>query len=90
MIIYLFVGREKSINALEEAMAKQIDIVLAAQKDAKTNNPNPDESWGFLLGACPTFALLGGSPRCPLLFLGRPLCAHPAGYPLPSVARGAA
>jgi ATP-dependent Lon protease len=37
------VGREKSINALEEAMSKQTDIVLAAQKDAKTNNPNPDE-----------------------------------------------
>ena len=43
MMMPLFVGREKSINALEEAMAKQIDIVLAAQKDAKTNNPNPDE-----------------------------------------------
>lgn len=39
MMMPLFVGREKSINALEEAMAKQIDIVLAAQKDAKTNNP---------------------------------------------------
>jgi ATP-dependent Lon protease len=43
MMMPLFVGREKSINALEEAMAKQIDIVLAAQKDAKTNNPTPDE-----------------------------------------------
>src|SRR3954465_13739344 len=43
MMMPLFVGREKSINALEEAMAKQIDIVLAAQKDAKTNNPNPEE-----------------------------------------------
>lgn len=43
MMMPLFVGREKSINALEEAMSKQIDIVLAAQKDAKTNNPNPDE-----------------------------------------------
>lgn len=39
MMMPLFVGREKSINALEEAMSKQIDIVLAAQKDAKTNNP---------------------------------------------------
>lgn len=41
MMMPLFVGREKSINALEEAMSKQIDIVLAAQKDAKTNNPEP-------------------------------------------------
>ncbi len=39
MMMPLFVGREKSINALEEAMAKQTDIVLAAQRDAKTNNP---------------------------------------------------
>ena len=43
MMMPLFVGREKSINALEEAMSKQIDIVLAAQQDAKTNNPQPDE-----------------------------------------------
>ncbi|MBN8540545.1 MAG: endopeptidase La [Deltaproteobacteria bacterium] len=39
MMMPLFVGREKSINALEEAMSKQLDIVLAAQRDAKTNNP---------------------------------------------------
>lgn len=43
MMIPLFVGREKSINALEEAMSRQIDIVLAAQKDAKTNNPEPQD-----------------------------------------------
>lgn len=40
MMMPLFVGREKSINALEEAMSKQTDIVLAAQKDAKTNSPD--------------------------------------------------
>ena len=43
MMMPLFVGREKSINALEEAMSKQTDIVLAAQKDAKTNNPEPGD-----------------------------------------------
>ena len=43
MMMPLFVGREKSINALEEAMNQQVDIVLAAQKDAKTNNPQPDD-----------------------------------------------
>ena len=43
MMMPLFVGREKSINALEAAMNQQIDIVLAAQKDAKTNNPQPDD-----------------------------------------------
>lgn len=43
MMMPLFVGREKSINALEEAMSKQLDIVLSAQKDAKTNNPEPQD-----------------------------------------------
>ena len=43
MMMPLFVGREKSINALEEAMSKQTDIVLAAQRDAKTNNPEPGD-----------------------------------------------
>ncbi|MGZ3743012.1 MAG: endopeptidase La [Pseudobdellovibrionaceae bacterium] len=43
MMMPLFVGRDKSINALEEAMSKQTDIVLAAQKDAKTNSPEPKD-----------------------------------------------
>jgi ATP-dependent Lon protease len=43
MMMPLFVGREKSINALEEAMSKQVDIVLAAQRDAKTNNPEASD-----------------------------------------------
>jgi len=43
MMMPLFVGREKSIAALEQAMAQQSEIVLAAQKDAKTNSPNPEE-----------------------------------------------
>ncbi len=43
MMMPLFVGREKSINALEEAMTKQTDIVLAAQKDPKANAPQPEE-----------------------------------------------
>lgn len=47
MMMPLFVGREKSINALEEAMGKQTDIVLAAQKDAKTNNPEPKDIYSI-------------------------------------------
>ena len=39
MMMPLFVGREKSINALGEAVTKQSDIVLVAQKDAKINSP---------------------------------------------------
>jgi ATP-dependent Lon protease len=43
MVVPLFVGREKSSNALEEAMSKDKDILLAAQKKAKTNDPVPDD-----------------------------------------------
>src|SRR5262249_2720880 len=37
MVSQLFVGRERSINALDAAMARDKDIFLAAQKNAKTN-----------------------------------------------------
>ncbi len=43
MVIPLFVGREKSIAALEEAMAGERDILLAAQKEAKINDPAPGD-----------------------------------------------
>ena len=39
MVVPLFVGRQKSIRALEDAMAGQKLILLAAQRDAKTNDP---------------------------------------------------
>jgi len=39
MVVPLFVGREKSIAALEEAMAADKELLLAAQKKAKTNDP---------------------------------------------------
>ncbi|UCF47575.1 MAG: endopeptidase La [Myxococcales bacterium] len=43
MVVPLFVGREKSINALEEAMSQHKEILLAAQKKAKTNDPAPED-----------------------------------------------
>jgi ATP-dependent Lon protease len=43
MVVPLFVGREKSINALEEAMSHDKEILLAAQKKAKTNEPVPED-----------------------------------------------
>ena len=42
MIVPLFVGREKSINALEEVMRSDKQILLAAQKNASDNDPAPD------------------------------------------------
>ncbi len=41
-VVPLFVGREKSINALEEAMADDRQILLCAQKKAKVNDPKPE------------------------------------------------
>jgi len=43
MVVPLFVGREKSIAALEQAMATDKEILLSAQKKAKTNEPTPDD-----------------------------------------------
>ncbi|AKU90228.1 endopeptidase La [Vulgatibacter incomptus] len=43
MVVPLFVGREKSINALEEAMAHDKELLLAAQKKAKTNEPAAED-----------------------------------------------
>ena len=43
MVVPLFVGREKSIHALEEAMEADKELLLAAQKKAKTNDPREDD-----------------------------------------------
>ena len=41
MVVPLFVGRERSIAALEEAMKADKEVMLSAQKDARTNDPGP-------------------------------------------------
>jgi ATP-dependent Lon protease len=46
MVSQLFVGRERSINALDAAMARDKDIFLAAQRNAKTNEPAPEDIFG--------------------------------------------
>lgn len=47
MVIPLFVGREKSIKALEAAMADDKQILLAAQKQATDDDPSADEIYTF-------------------------------------------
>src|SRR5688572_24006349 len=42
MIVPLFVGREKSINALDEVMRTDKQILLVAQKNASDDEPEPD------------------------------------------------
>lgn len=46
-VVPLFVGREKSIKALDDAMARNREIFLVAQKKSKSNDPAPDEIYTF-------------------------------------------
>lgn len=46
-VVPLFVGREKSIKALDDAMARNREIFLAAQKKPKSNDPLPEEIYEF-------------------------------------------
>jgi len=46
MIVPLFVGREKSVKALEEVMASDKKILLVAQKDASHDDPGADDLYG--------------------------------------------
>ncbi|MFL5632197.1 MAG: LON peptidase substrate-binding domain-containing protein, partial [Gemmatimonadaceae bacterium] len=41
-IVPLFVGREKSIRALEEVMKNDALVMLATQKNASDDDPTPD------------------------------------------------
>ena len=43
MIVPLFVGRDKSVRALEEVMAKDKQILLVAQKDASEDDPTSED-----------------------------------------------
>jgi ATP-dependent Lon protease len=43
MLLPLFIGREKSVRAVEEAVEKDGFLFLAAQKDPNVENPNPDQ-----------------------------------------------
>ncbi|MDO3722568.1 endopeptidase La [Marinobacter sp. chi1] len=43
MVVPLFVGREKSIQALEAAMEGGKEILLVAQRDASTDEPGPED-----------------------------------------------
>ncbi len=43
MVLPLFVGREKSIEALEDAMANDKQVLLVAQRNASDDNPGVDD-----------------------------------------------
>ena len=43
MIVHLDVGREKSINAIDQAMLDKREIFLAMQKEAQTDEPDEND-----------------------------------------------
>ncbi|MDP9196311.1 MAG: endopeptidase La [Pseudomonadota bacterium] len=47
MVVPLFVGREKSVLALEEAMKGDRQILLATQKNASQDDPAPADIYGI-------------------------------------------
>ena len=47
MIVPLFVGREKSVKALEEVMKDDKQILLIAQKNASQDDPGPDDIYNI-------------------------------------------
>lgn len=47
MVIHLDVGREKSVQAIEQAMMQDKMIVLSTQKEAQTDDPGPDDIYAI-------------------------------------------
>ncbi|MHB8171767.1 MAG: endopeptidase La [Thermincolia bacterium] len=65
MVIHLDVGREKSVNAIEEAMIKERVIFLATQKEAQTDDPAEEDIFeiGTLAEVKQLLKLPGGTIR---------------------------
>jgi ATP-dependent Lon protease len=47
MVIPLFVGRDKSVAALETVMQGDKQILLVTQKDAQEDSPSPEDLYGL-------------------------------------------
>src|SRR5215831_16953640 len=65
MIVPLFVGREKSIAALEEVMRSDKQILLVAQKNASDDEPSTDGIYtmGTLAAVLQLFKLPDGTVK---------------------------
>ena len=61
MIVPLFVGREKSVRALEDVMADDKQILLVAQNAALVNYSNTVDAVGNAAGEFGALALQGSS-----------------------------
>ena len=73
MVLHLDVGRERSINALDEAMVNDNKILLVAQKDAKIDDPVSDDLFplGTIANIKQMLKLPGGTIRVLVEGLGR-------------------
>ena len=73
MIFPLFAGREKSIRALDEAMARDRLILLVAQKQVGTDDPTPDDIYtvGLVAGVMQITKVPDGTVRLVLEGLER-------------------
>ena len=67
MVVPLFVGRDKSLSALEEAMAGDKQLLLAAQRRAKTDDPADDDI--FAIGTVGHIIQLLRFPKGPVKVL---------------------
>ena len=47
MVVPLFVGREKSIKALQESMKAEKSIVLVTQKNSEIDDPSEKDIYGY-------------------------------------------
>jgi ATP-dependent Lon protease len=65
MVIHLDVGREKSVRAIEETMLRDRFIFLATQKDAQTDDPQPQDVYevGTIAEVKQLLKLPGGTIR---------------------------
>lgn len=62
-VVPLFVGREKSVRAIEESQKQNKYIMLAAQKDARTSNPGEKDIYQIgTLGQVVQFIRLADGP----------------------------
>ena len=77
MIVPLFVGREKSIKALEEVMRSDTFILLATQKNASDDDPAP----GAIYEVGTLASVLQAAERAASL-------PHPAATPAPEELMG--
>jgi ATP-dependent Lon protease len=67
MVVPLFVGRDKSLSALEDAMAGDKQLLLAAQRRAKTDDPSEDDI--FAIGTVGHIIQLLRFPKGPVKVL---------------------